>query len=168
MQEPASPMPNQINKKILTSTLAPWIPHRPPMIWIDEVISFGPKGGECLVHLKSDAGYLTRGKLRPSSLFEFVAQAQAFVGICCAMEQGSAEVAFREAFLVAVTDANLEDWRDFKDAEPGTTLTVKVSAPRSLGPINIFSGSVWTSDNICIGSTKMKAFVNRASTANSP
>lgn len=145
---------------ILTSSLLAWIPHRHPMIWIDEIISFGPKGGDCLVHLNSDGAYMTNGKLRPSCLIEFIAQAQAFVGICNARKLESSAAPFREAFLVAVTDANFEHWHEFQEGKDGSTLTVKVCGSRTLGPIHLFSGSVWTASNRCLGSANIKAFIN--------
>ena len=61
------------------SDLIPFLPHRPPMVWIDQIIEVGQdyKGltGTCLVNLDSQSLYVNNSKeLRASSAIEFTAQ----------------------------------------------------------------------------------------------
>lgn len=145
---------------ISTTDLLNWIPHRSPMLWVDEVLSFSSEGGECLVRLKPDAHYMTDGKLRATSLVEFMAQAYGFILICNVRSQDPDAVAFRDTFLVAVTDAHFEDLKLFPEIYSEPILYVRIGRPRSLGSIYVFSGSVWTAQNRCIGKAQIKVFAN--------
>ncbi|MBX2994195.1 MAG: hypothetical protein KF681_05225 [Bdellovibrionaceae bacterium] len=140
-----------------TSELSAYLPHRAPMVWIDEVTAYGPEGGEALVHLKPEGLYFSNGELRPSSLIEFMAQGQGFVGACHVRDQNVVQTPKR-AFLVAVTKA------EFGDAIPkvraGDTLRVEVGPSRQLGEIHVFKGSVTTSSGDLLCSAQLKVFIS--------
>ena len=129
------------------------------MVWIDEVSSFDANGGECSIKLQKNAHYMTNEKLRESSLIEFMAQAQALIGVC-QMNAMALTTGFREAFIVSITDAEFTDLAEFNRSPDGQTLRVKIGPPRSLGAIAMFSGSVWTADDQCLLRANMKAFIN--------
>jgi predicted hotdog family 3-hydroxylacyl-ACP dehydratase len=64
--------------------LIDYLPHRPPMIWIDRVTEVGAdyRGitGTCRVQLKPDALYMSNSKeLRASAAIEFTAQAFGYI-----------------------------------------------------------------------------------------
>ena len=58
------------------SEVLAYAPHRAPMVWVDEVISFSDnaQGGECLIKIKSEGHYMGPKGLRASSCVEFIAQ----------------------------------------------------------------------------------------------
>jgi hypothetical protein len=131
------------------------------MVWIDEVLSYGPTGGECLVCIRDDAHYMTDGKIRPSSLIEFIAQARGFISVCELLDsQTSEQRGLKEAFLVSITDGAFEDLEKFPEIKIDKKLFVRVGPSRSLGAISLFSGSVWTSQEHCVGSAQIKVFSN--------
>jgi predicted hotdog family 3-hydroxylacyl-ACP dehydratase len=155
--------PKFLDQRVPSSSLLQWIPHRPPMVWVDEVVSYGPEGGECYVHLKTDALYFSSGHLRSSSLLEFIAQAQAMIGVCWAQinpAPTSASNGLAEAFLVSITKTEFENTAVLESLGEGDTVIVRLGAYRKMGPLILFSGSVWTTDNQCLVRSQMKAFTN--------
>ena len=90
--------------------LEEWIPHRQPMVWIDEVLSADGVQGECLVRLRADALYMgPGGVIRPSSMIEWIAQGYAFVRAAqTKLHLISADIKPKRAFLVAITNARFE------------------------------------------------------------
>lgn len=147
----------QYKKAISTSELVSWIPHRPPMVWIDEVLSYGPEGGECVLILKDDGHYMTNGKLRASSLVEFIAQTHAFVEVCNIVKADAQAAPLTEAFLVSITDAIFEDLDQYPEILSDKKLFIQTGPARKLGAITVFSGSVRTSANnqICTANIKV-------------
>jgi hypothetical protein len=63
---------------ISTKWIASFMPHRPPAIWVDEIISFDSRGGRGRVFLDPSAHYFDETELRQSSLVEFVAQSYGY------------------------------------------------------------------------------------------
>ena len=66
------------------SDLFQYLPHRPPMVWVDQVLEVGKNDqgiyGRCRVNFKEDSLYLNaRGELRGSAAIEFTAQAYGYV-----------------------------------------------------------------------------------------
>ncbi|NJL25529.1 MAG: hypothetical protein HC902_10395 [Calothrix sp. SM1_5_4] len=68
-----------MKEAILATDIMSYIPHRPPMVWIDEVTDYSASGGECLVRVKQNALYMGPQGLRASSCLELMAQAYAFL-----------------------------------------------------------------------------------------
>jgi predicted hotdog family 3-hydroxylacyl-ACP dehydratase len=68
-----------MSKEIYVKDLIQFLPHRPPMVWIDRIIEVGQdyKGlvGTCIVKMDENGLYfLSKSKLRASSTIEFTAQ----------------------------------------------------------------------------------------------
>ena len=71
-----------IDKKV--SELFQYLPHRPPMVWVDRVLDVGRNDtgiyGVCSVLLEDDALFLkSDGTLNASAAIEFTAQAYGFI-----------------------------------------------------------------------------------------
>src|SRR4051812_38021961 len=62
--------------------LEKWLPHRAPMLWIDQVTGVSADGGECRVLIEKDAGFMDNNGVRPSGMVEWLAQAYACVRVC--------------------------------------------------------------------------------------
>ena len=132
---------------IATTELATWLPHRVPMMWIDEVSSFDEKGGEARVLLKQNGYYMDSRGLRPSSVIELIAQTFGFVSVCqglAAQAKVSEAVppALKKAFLAAVRDVDLRALEAGPAVEAGTRLVIRVGNIKQFGPIHSFDGWV--------------------------
>ena len=128
---------------ISTSQLADFLPHRPPMVWIDEVLSCDDESGEASVVIQLEAHYMTRGKLRPSAIIEFIAQAFGYTAACRHLiNSPSATVSIQKAFLVGVRDANLKEVSERSEWTSGERLLVRVGHFKQIGPMQILDGTV--------------------------
>ncbi len=145
-----------VQTPISTSELHAFLPHRPPMIWIDEVGSSSADGGTCFVTLKREGLYFSEGVLRPTSLIEFLAQGFGYVAAAHKVRCGFSNVpAVQKAFLVAVTQAH---FHDLSGAKPGTRLTVTLSDVKQIGPIQLFKGTVSLDTGAILGTANLKVF----------
>ena len=54
------------------------VPHRPPMVWVDDILSASDSGGECLIRVRRDALYCVNGRIEPMNCIEWIAQTFAF------------------------------------------------------------------------------------------
>jgi predicted hotdog family 3-hydroxylacyl-ACP dehydratase len=135
-----------------------YLPHRPPMVWIDEVVSFSEKSGECCVRLKADALYMDGNGLRPTSCLEFIAQAYGFISVCHhihILDPNSKPLS--KAFLASINNAHLPSAEALSQLRAGDELSVTVSGVRSMGPIVIFTGRI-TKGDLLVCEAKMKVF----------
>lgn len=145
--ESEQPSPNVLHENFRVADLLNYIPHRPPMVWIDRVMSFGETSGECLVDIKSGELYLGLDALRPSSCLEFIGQAYGFCWIAYVirvLDPGS--LGMKTAMTAAFKDSKFASPADFANVQPGDELRVKLSNLRRKGPITLIQGQVWKGD----------------------
>jgi predicted hotdog family 3-hydroxylacyl-ACP dehydratase len=126
---------------MMTSTqdLLAYLPHRPPMVWIDEVGETSPSGGECFVTLKSDGLYFSDGILRRTSLIEFLAQGFGYQTVAHKLRAGERPAAVARAFLVSVSKCHLAPTESLKQ---GDRLRVVFEDIKTVGPITLFNGKI--------------------------
>lgn len=134
-------------------------PHRPPMVWVDHVISYSENGGECSIQIKGDAHYMSDHGLRPSSCLEFAAQSYGFLSICIReyLTGNPMNATPKRAFLASFNDAKFAPADVMSSIKEGDELRVHISGVRSMGPIILFQGKV-LKDNTVLCSTRMKVF----------
>lgn len=145
-------------KKVDFSQIMPYSPHRPPMVWIDEVTDYGATGGECLVKIKHDGLYMDPGGLRASACIEFIAQAYGYMSIAWRVyEQQPNAKPLKRAFLAAIKDATTCGPQTLATVKSGDELRVKISGVRSLGPITMFNGEVVRGSEV-LATAAMKVF----------
>src|SRR5688572_7896973 len=96
---------------ISTKDLAKWIPHRDPMVWIDEVVTVEPAFAICRVGVDKNRAFCDQSGLRPSAYIEWMAQAYAFSEAARKiLEVGEGQVAaLNKAYLVAITKAEFPE-----------------------------------------------------------
>jgi predicted hotdog family 3-hydroxylacyl-ACP dehydratase len=140
-----------LNVPIAAAALAMWLPHREPMMWIDEVSAFDEQGGEARVLLRADGYYMNSRGLRPSSVVEFIAQTFGFVSVCQGLSHSqstqtsdSAPSGLKKAFLAAVRDVNLSVLESGPAVTAGTRLVIRVGNVKQFGPIRSFDGWICT------------------------
>lgn len=120
-----------------------YLPHRPPMVWIDEVVSFSKIAGECRVRLQPDAHYMDGERLRATACLEFIAQAYGFISVChhiYILDPNSKPLS--KAFLASMKGAELPSDETLNAVHAGDELSVTIDGVREMGPIVMFKGRV--------------------------
>lgn len=114
------------------------------MVWIDEVLNYSEKEGECRVILKSGEHYFAPHGLRPSSCLEFIAQAYGFISACYHVNvlDPSAKP-LSKAFFASMKDAQLPTLEAASKLKSGDVLNIKISAVRQIKQIVSFTGQVF-------------------------
>jgi predicted hotdog family 3-hydroxylacyl-ACP dehydratase len=59
----------------MTLALETYLPHRPPMLLIDELVELGDTRAVCRAQIKPDCVFAIAGVVHPAALIEFMAQA---------------------------------------------------------------------------------------------
>lgn len=135
-----------------------YIPHRPPMVWIDEVRAYRADGGECAITLKEGGLYWSAGGLRAPSCLEFIAQAYGFCWIAYVTRiQNPGAVPMARAFLAAFKDASFAEPARMAQVKVGDQLVIRISNRRPMGPIAAFRGEVLHQGDV-IASAQMRTF----------
>lgn len=141
---------------LATSELSEWIPHRQPMVWVDEVSWVTSDEGECIAEVKKTAHYMSTQGLRQSTLLEWMAQSFAFVSVSQAL---SGFVPMEEmpekAYLVAVRGLK------FPATLPksGEKVKIWVGKPRCLGPLSLFEAKISNSAGVVVTQAQLKVYV---------
>lgn len=135
-----------------------YLPHRPPMVWIDEVISFAEKSGECRVRLNADGLYMDDVGLRATSCLEFIAQAYGFISVChhiFTLDPKSKPLS--KAFLASMRNAELPSLGTLSHVKVGDVISITIDGVRQMGPIVMFKGVVKRGD-LLLCEAQMKIF----------
>lgn len=136
-----------------TSELLDYLPHKPPMVWIDEVVTVSGNEMVCKTGLKKEARYFSNEQFRPSSFIELMAQGYAFCSIAKELSANTGKKV-NKAFLVGVTNAKFD-----ADKVPSTgELIVKLETEREMLPVILFKGSVLDSQNNLLAEARLKVF----------
>lgn len=139
-----------------------WVPHRPPLVWVDEVVGVTESGGECLVRLDPTARYMgANGAIRPSSFIEWMAQAYAYVRAAqqVAGVRPTASAAPKRAYLVSIASFTYQ--RDEVERGRGAAigeLKARVEEGRTIGPITLVDGVVTDNAGKVWARAKLKVF----------
>lgn len=127
-----------------------YVPHRPPMVWVDEVTAFAKTEGECLIHVRQDAYYMSTKGLRASACLELIAQAYGFISTCYITRiLNPSAPPMERAMLVSFKDAWFAPSETLARVQSGDVLRVPIDGVRAVGPITAFHGAVW------LGETKL-------------
>ena len=129
--------------EIAVGDLIRYMPHRPPMVWIDRVREFSKVNGFCFVDVRRDALYMGPTGLRASSCLEFVAQAFGFIWTCYVTRTlNPLAPPMTKALLVSFKDAVFATREIFEHVQAGDELSIRIENVRSVGPITAFGGVV--------------------------
>ncbi|MGE4133650.1 MAG: hypothetical protein AB7F86_18580 [Bdellovibrionales bacterium] len=134
----------------------PLVPHRPPMVWIDEIVAVEADSGECRVRMSEDRHFWGRQGLRPSACLEFIAQAYGFCSVAYGLAQRPDKPPLKRAFLAAFKDVDFASDAAFDKVVSGEDLRVLIGGVRQIGPITMFSGRVLHKETeLCHGQMKV-------------
>lgn len=140
---------------VAVKDLMEYLPHRPPMVWVDEVVSADAVEGVCRIHLSKEAGYMGPGGVRASSAVEWMAQAYAYTRVCYARSAGApGQKNLSKAYLVGIRQL---EFTSTKIPTEGS-LIVRVKTVRDLEGLTLLSGRVETSDGQLLASGTLKVF----------
>jgi predicted hotdog family 3-hydroxylacyl-ACP dehydratase len=139
------------------SEILPFVPHRPPMVWVDEIVKFDESSGECRVTIKKDAHFLGPDGLRPSSCLEFIAQAYGYCSMAYTRMKEPESGPLKRAFLASFKDATFTTPDLMGRVKEGDQLQIKFFGVRQIGPITMFNGQA-LHDGEILCETQMKVF----------
>jgi predicted hotdog family 3-hydroxylacyl-ACP dehydratase len=112
--------------------VASLVPHRPPMLWIDEVLEHGDESIVCRVTLRDEHVFLDGGQAESVVIVELMAQSvAAFVGLT---DRQKGDVP-RPGYLVAIPEAR------FFVATVAVGQTIDIACSRRFGDDKIASFS---------------------------
>lgn len=144
---------------ILVHHLENWMPHRPPMVWVDQVDRVEKDSGECSLRIQEDGLYRSLEGIRQSSLIEWVAQSFGYLSaaqVILGMRSQSQQP--KQVFLAGLRDARFYDLENEDELNPGRKITIKIEGAREIGPLTLFDGSVLTESGKLIFQVNLKVF----------
>jgi predicted hotdog family 3-hydroxylacyl-ACP dehydratase len=152
---------SDIRFPVSTLQLQEYLPHRPPMVWVDEVIhcGVGPNGllsGTCKVKLSGDRHFFSaNGTIRASALIEWIAQSYGFAKACQQYALSDQAVGLRKAYLVGITECEV----NISGIEEEDAVLVQIEESHALVPAYIVDGKVTSADGQKIfGTARIKTF----------
>jgi predicted hotdog family 3-hydroxylacyl-ACP dehydratase len=130
-----------------TAELHEYLPHRDPMIWVDQVLDCGrdEQGifGTCRVQVHAGSNFRSaNGEVRPSSVVEWIAQGYGFMKACHRRGEGHGVKGFGRAFLAGISECEV----DLSRLGSETSVRVSVREVRDMHPAYIVEGSVTSED----------------------
>lgn len=144
---------NETDFPLATSKLAFFMPHRPPMVWVDEVLEQSDAFGRTGVWIRPGSLMLNgTPQIFPSALLEFFAQSYGYL-------QGTKAMISRRrlklAYLAAVDQFTLTP-----EPRPraGEYLTASLHTLRDMHPLHLIGGEVRNETGILLCTVKIKAY----------
>lgn len=135
-----------------------YIPHRPPMIWVDRITDYAATEGASEIDVRTDAHYMSPEGLRPSSCVEMIAQTYGLVWTCHVIKNVDPQSkGMSVAMLAAFKDVKFASPSVMAGVREGDRLVVKISKVRWVGPIASFRGEVWKGD-VLLAEAGMRTF----------
>lgn len=119
-----------------------YLPHRPPMLLIDEIVDTTVTGVVCRTTIRPDCVFATDGIVHPTAMIEIVAQACAI----CAGTQTRGGNAPRAGMLVACKEASFA----VDSFAVGDELTIVVEKLVDQPPMTAFAGTVVRDGASCV------------------
>lgn len=111
------------------------LPHRPPMVLLDEILSFEGSTARCKLTIRQDAPLLEDGRVRAVAALEYMAQCAGICTMLRARERGGGPL---RGYLVGARELRLET-----DAfSLGDELVVEISLTWEGAEIAVFQGLV--------------------------
>jgi hypothetical protein len=137
---------------VRVSTLADYLPHRPPMVWIEQVLAADLTGGICLARYGENdfASGLTFAPV------EWIAQAFGYARACHDRLSGGTSRLDR-AFVAAVSDLT---WS--APLPRAGVVRIEARVVREMAPLLLVRGTVTTEDGAPIAAAALKLFAEAA------
>ena len=118
-----------------------FLPHRPPAIWIHQVLDAGLDSGSCAVLYSENAPFAKNNSLLESAYLEWIAQSCGYVSAAQfkfgILTQGS----LKDAFLAAVKKFEIFDIP--QNLKNGDIFEIHVRSTHKMGPVTVVEGKVY-------------------------
>ncbi len=134
-----------------------FVPHRPPMVWVDEILKFDENSGECLLIIKDGAHFMGSEGLRATSCLEFIAQAYGYCSVAYSRRKDPNWKPLKKAFLASFKEATFVEPARMAQIKVGDQIKVAFTGVRNIGPITLFDGHASHNGDILCQS-QMKVF----------
>jgi predicted hotdog family 3-hydroxylacyl-ACP dehydratase len=122
---------------------ADYIPHRPPMLLIDDIVEVTEDRAVCRSTIHPDCVFARDGMVHPSAMIEFVAQACAvWVGVTNSREGTAPQL----GFIVACREVDLA----VNSFAVGDELTITATKVLGQDQLAAFTGTVTRGDELCV------------------
>lgn len=126
-----------INFPVNVAAMRAILPHRPPMVWIDEILSGGHDGGVCRAIPRQENLYFSSGAFLKYTGIELVAQAFGFSRGIFELSKNPGASEPKRAFLVGIRTTFMESI----PADSGNLL-IETKLFRELQPLLLVDGIV--------------------------
>lgn len=114
---------------------ADYLPHRPPMLLIDDVVEWSDQHAVCRATIRPDCVFAIDGAVHPAAMIEFVAQVCAiFVGVRAARSGDAPQIGFIMACREIAFDVDRFD--------VGDELTITATKTFGENKLAAFTGTV--------------------------
>lgn len=128
--------------RVALGPAAGYLPHRPPMLLIDEVVEVTDRIGVCRTTIHPDCVFAIDGRVHPSAMIEFVAQTCAIaVGVLAAREGNPP----RLGVIMACREVSFA----VDHFEIGDELTITVTKMFGQKMMAAFAGTVVRGGEVC-------------------
>ena len=118
--------------------VADYLPHRPPMLLVDELVDAADGRVTCRTTLRPDCVFARAGRVHASAMIEVVAQACAICGGLAGPVKQGMVVACKEATFTV------------DDFAIGDVLTIEVTRTHAQPPLTSFTGTVSRAGTTCV------------------
>ncbi len=142
---------------IPVSLLQDVLPHRPPLLWIDQVVWSQENEGVCSVILKKNAHYFDSQKVRASSFLEWMAQAYGFIRACSVLTQNETSQKLKKTYLAAVNDFEIFEENEIHLVED-KKLSIHIKTVKDLSPLFSIAGEIRTEEGIVLAKGNLKVY----------
>jgi predicted hotdog family 3-hydroxylacyl-ACP dehydratase len=130
------------------------LPHRDPMIWVDEVLEAGVDGGVAAVDLGPDRLYVDAdGHCLTFAAVEWVAETYGYARACHYMIVAGETRTLKRAFLVGVTQLDLP-----KPLPATGRVLIEARTSRELAPLVLVKGQVRGEDGTVYAEGQLKLY----------
>ena len=123
--------------------VADYVPHRPPMLMIEEIVDVTAERAICRTTIRPDCVFAIEGQVHPSAMIEFVGQACAIWAGVTSAREGKPP---RTGFIVSCREVAFTV-NSFAVGDELTIVATKILGEHQLAA---FDGTVTRDDQICV------------------
>lgn len=137
--------------------LRPFLPHRPPAIWIDSMLDVKFNYGKARVIINETANYFGPFGVRESACIEWIAQAYGYVVALSDILDIKHSEKVSKAFIVEVKDAQFHFRNPQINLVKDDEITIEVNCTHDFGLVKVVQGKVFYQERL-LANLNMKLY----------
>ncbi len=150
---------NSQEPRTSVTELKQWLPHRPPMVWVDAVLSHSVSGGVTETAVNEDSLFLSDKAVAPIFLLEIMAQSYGFVRVLQVLsELLPKQDVPKNTFLANVRNAEFFVTELSPELQVGAVIRTVVESGRSFGPLTVAKVRCESLEGRCLARAELKVF----------